>query len=37
MISVIFTLQRRPDMSREEFSRYWKDTHEVTAYPHQVV
>jgi uncharacterized protein (TIGR02118 family) len=27
MISQVFILHRRPDMSREEFSAYWKDVH----------
>jgi len=27
MTKVIFVLHRRPDMDRDEFSRYWRDVH----------
>jgi len=27
MIKLVFTLRRRPDMSREEFQRYWREQH----------
>ena len=27
MIKLVFTLRRRPDMSREEFQAYWRDRH----------
>ena len=27
MIKLTFCLRRRPDLSREEFSRYWKEEH----------
>lgn len=27
MVKLIFCLRRRPGMTREEFQRYWRDTH----------
>jgi uncharacterized protein (TIGR02118 family) len=27
MIKLVFTLRRRPELSREEFQRYWRDRH----------
>jgi uncharacterized protein (TIGR02118 family) len=27
MIKVVFSLQRRPDLTREEFQAYWRDQH----------
>ena len=27
MIKLVFCLRRRPELSREEFQRYWKETH----------
>jgi uncharacterized protein (TIGR02118 family) len=27
MIKLVFTLRRRPDMTREEFQRYWREQH----------
>ena len=27
MIKFVFTIRRRPDMSREEFQRYWYESH----------
>ena len=27
MIKLVFTLHRKPGLSRDEFQRYWRDTH----------
>jgi uncharacterized protein (TIGR02118 family) len=27
MVKLVFTLRRRPDMTREEFQRYWREQH----------
>jgi uncharacterized protein (TIGR02118 family) len=27
MIKLVFTVRRRPDMTREEFQRYWREQH----------
>jgi uncharacterized protein (TIGR02118 family) len=27
MIKLVFVLRRKPSLSREEFQRYWRDTH----------
>jgi len=31
MVKVIFLVHKRPDLSREEFQRYWRETHSKIA------